>query len=183
MTRYVALLRGINVGGKNIVKMAALREAFERQGFSDVATYIQSGNVIFRAESGDRAALAASLERALSDEYATEIKVVLLTAPQLHAVVEQAPKRFGDPAYRCDVIFLREPLTPEQALAVVETKEGVDETWAGPGVLYFSRLAARASSSRLSRIVARPEYKEMTIRTWRTVTKLAGLLERATTTD
>ena len=62
-------------------------------------------------------------------------------------------------------------------MAAIETKEGVDEAWAGKGVLYFSRLDAKASSSRLGKVVARPEYKQMTIRNWRTTTKLLALTE------
>jgi uncharacterized protein (DUF1697 family) len=65
----------------------------------------------------------------------------------------------------------------KRAFAVVEMKEGVDEAWAGKGVLYYSRLDARASSSRLSRLVMQPEYKEMTIRSWSTTTKLLALMD------
>jgi uncharacterized protein (DUF1697 family) len=175
-TRYLALLRGINVGGKNLVKMADLRAAFEDMEFADVATYIQSGNVLFRAPRQARAELALQIEAALSRRYGTELKVVLLTAAQLRGVVDGAPRGFGAESHRCDVIFLRKPLTVKKAFPLLETRDGVDEAWPGKGVLYFSRLASRASSSRLSRIVALPEYKNMTIRSWSTTTKLNALM-------
>jgi uncharacterized protein (DUF1697 family) len=84
---------------------------------------------------------------------------------------------FGADTHRCDVIFLRGPLTARKAFGLLETREGVDEAWIGTRVLYFSRLASRASSSRLPRIVALPEYKEMTIRSWNTTTKLLAEME------
>jgi uncharacterized protein (DUF1697 family) len=170
--QYLALLRGINVGGKNLVKMAELREAVEEIGLAEVATYIQSGNVLFRAPRQPRAELAARLESGLSDRFGVELKVVVVTAAELRRVVEEAPDGFGAETHRCDVIFLRKPLTVKQAMAVIETREGVDSAWAGKGVLYFSRLDAKASSSRLSKVVTRPEYQDMTIRNWSTTTKL-----------
>ncbi|HVY96705.1 MAG TPA: DUF1697 domain-containing protein [Solirubrobacterales bacterium] len=175
--QYVILLRGINVGGKNIVKMAELRTACEAIGLADVATYINSGNVLFRAPRRRRAEMAAEFETELTERLGTELKVVVLSEPELRAVVEGAPDGFGAETHRCDVIFLRKPLTVNKAIGLVETREGVDQAWAGKGVLYFSRLAAKASGSRLSRIVALPEYQNMTIRNWRTTTKLLALME------
>jgi uncharacterized protein (DUF1697 family) len=175
--QYLALLRGINVGGKNLVKMSDLRAAFEKMGFSEVATYIASGNVVFRAPRQKREELAARMESELTRRFGTELKVVLLTESELKAVVEGAPNGFGAPSHRCDVLFLRKPLTAKKAFSVVETKEGVDSAWMGPGVIYFARLAAKASSSRLPRLVVRPEYQEMTARSWSTTTKLLALLD------
>ena len=175
--QYLALLRGINVGGKNLVKMADLREAFEQMGHADVATYIASGNVLFRAPRQKREALAERLESALSRRFGTEVKVVLLTEAQLRAVIEGAPRGFGADGYLCDLIFVRSPLTATKAFALVDPKEGVDQAWQGRGVLYFSRLAARAPSSRLSKVASTPEYKNMTIRTWSTGRKLLALMD------
>jgi uncharacterized protein (DUF1697 family) len=170
--KYLALLRGINVGGKNLVKMADLRAVFEQMALADVATYIQSGNVLFRAPRQGQAALATRVEAELKRRFGTELKVVLLTQAQLGNVIDGAPRGFGGKSHLNDVIFLRKPLTVQRAFSVVEIRDGVDRAWPGKGVLYFSRLAARASGSRISRIVARPEYQNMTIRSWSTTTKL-----------
>ena len=175
--RYLALLRGINVGGRNIVKMAELRAAFEETGFTEVTTYIQSGNVLFRAPRQRREELAASLESDLTRRFDIELKLVLLTSAQLGRVVDRAPRGFGGDSHLCDVIFLRKPLTAKKGLALIETREGIDRAWAGPGVLYFSRLAEEKSKSRLSKIAALPEYKQMTIRSWGTTKKLHALIE------
>jgi uncharacterized protein (DUF1697 family) len=175
--QYLALLRGVNVGGKNLVKMADVRAAFDEMGFVDVATYIASGNVLFRAPRQRREELAARIESELTRRFGIELKVVLLTEAQLRAVVEDAPRGFGAESHLWDVVFVRKPLTVEKAFGVVEIREGVDRAWAGKGVLYFSRLAAKATSSRLNKIASRPEYKHMTIRSWSTTTKLLALME------
>jgi len=177
MGRYVALVRGINVGGKNPVGMPALKACFEAQGLADVATYIQSGNVVFTSGEG-RAALVPRLEAALSEAFRFQASVVLRTGEQLRRVVDRAPAGFGArPAlHRYDVIFLKEPLTAARALAAAPTREGVDRVFAGSGVLYYSRLVAQASRSRMSGIVSLPMYQQMTIRNWNTTTRLLDLL-------
>ena len=175
--QYVALLRGINVGGKSLIKMDKLRAAFEEMGFEDVATYIASGNVLFRAPRQQSAALAARIESELTKRFGMDLRVVLMTEAQLRAVVEGAPRGFGAKTELCDVIFLRKPLTPRKAFGLVQRREGVDQAWEGKGVLYFSRLKAKASSSRLSKIATMPEYKNMTIRNWNTARKLLALMD------
>jgi uncharacterized protein (DUF1697 family) len=177
--RYLALLRGVNVGGKNPVRMADLRDTFEGMGFDDVATHIASGNVLFRAPRQRRDELATRIESELSRRFGTELRAVLLTDGQLRGVVEGAPRGFGAETESCDVIFVRKPLTAAKTFAAIETKEGVDRAWRGTGVVYFSRLAARASSSRISRFAMRPEYQNVTIRSWSTTRKLLAVMDGA----
>jgi uncharacterized protein (DUF1697 family) len=178
MTRYVALLRGINVGGKNLIGMPALKACFEAQGFADVVTYIQSGNVIF-ASKGSGPALAARIEAELSKAFNYGASVVLRSRQQLREVVNRAPAGFGaKPAlYRYDVLFLKHPLAASEALESVVARVGVDEVFSGSGVLYFSRLIRKASQSYLNRLVSQPVYKRMTIRNWNTTTRLLEMME------
>lgn len=178
MNMYVALLRGINVGGKNLIKMADLRTCFDAQGFDDVRTYIQSGNVIFRTGQSDQALLADQIEAALAETFGYELPVVVSSAGDMREIVAQAPRDFGrEPeSFRYDVIFLKEPLTATDAMQVVTTKEGVDQAFAGNGVLYFSRLISRATQSHLSRIISTPIYQYMTIRNWNTTTRLLKMM-------
>jgi uncharacterized protein (DUF1697 family) len=178
--RYVALLRGINVGGRNKVPMARLREAVEGAGHADVTTYIQSGNVLFRS-SAPRKEIESDLEHALEAQFGFPIVVVVRTHAQLRAVVADAPPKFGTApdTYHSDAIFLRSPLTPKQAMTVVKLRDGVDRAWTGKGVLYFQRLSAQRTKSRMSSIVGTPEYANMTIRSWQTTTKLLALLDDA----
>jgi uncharacterized protein (DUF1697 family) len=179
-TRYVALLRGINVGGRNIVPMAELRQAFVDGGYEDVATYIQSGNVTFAAAARPQG-LEAELESMMERRFGLPLVVVVRSHRQLRDVVTKAPAGFGQrpEMFHSDVIFLKSPLTTAQAMGVVEVRDGVDQAWEGTGVLYFARVSARRTQSRLSKIVGTAEYQRMTIRSWATTTKLLGLLDAA----
>jgi uncharacterized protein (DUF1697 family) len=185
MNQYVALLRGINVGGKNLIKMAALKTCFEGVGLQDVHTYIQSGNVLFSAAGSDQAKLTKQIEDALSEMFSYRSRVVIRSLKQMKEIVKAAPKDFGsDPAtYRYDVIFLKEPLTAVQAMKSISTKEGVDQAFAGKGVLYTSRLISLATQSRLTRMIGTPVYQSMTIRNWNTTTKLLNMMEAMSITD
>ncbi len=176
--RYVALLRGINVGGKNLIKMTALKSCFEDQGFARVSTYIQSGNVLFEARAADRARLAGRIEKMLTSAFGYPASVVLRSRPEMQQIVDRAPDGFGaQPAlYRYDVIFLKEPLQARAALAQVPTRDGVDQAHAGRSVLYFSRLISQATRSQLSRVTQMPIYQSMTIRNWNTTTKLLAMM-------
>jgi uncharacterized protein (DUF1697 family) len=177
---YVALLRGINVGGNNLIRMPALKACFEAQGFCDVATYIQSGNVLFTAGRTNPHALTVAIEKTLSKTFAYQSRVVVRSFEQMKATVEGAPRGFGrlPAAYRYDVIFLKDPLTPGDAMKSVSARPGVDRVFPGASVLYFSRVISKASQSHLSRVVGTPAYQNMTIRNWNTTTKLFELMKR-----
>ncbi|MBL8103609.1 MAG: DUF1697 domain-containing protein [Anaerolineales bacterium] len=179
MAVYLALLRGINVGGKNIIKMVDLKASFESMGFSDVKTYIQSGNVVFASVEKDNARLTDEIEKTLSKRFNYMSRLVLVAHSEMKKIVAGAPKGFGgEPdTYRYDVIFLKEPLTPKEAMKSVSTREGVDTAHAGKQALYFSRLISRASQSHLTKIIGLPVYQNMTIRNWNTTTKLLALME------
>ena len=179
MSSYVALLRGINVGGKNLIRMPALKAAFEATGFDDVATYIQSGNVLFNAPGIRSTELTRRIEAMLAEAFDYVPTVVVRSRKQMRTIVDRAPKGFGaQPAkYLYDAVFLKEPLTAKAALRSVSMKPGVDEAHAGTGVLYFSRLTAKATSSRLNKIASSPIYPSVTIRNWNTTTKLLLLMD------
>lgn len=179
MGHYVALLRGINVGGKNLIKMADLKTCFEEQGFQEVATYIASGNVLFGSGERSTTKLTDGIELALTAAFDYRATVVVKSRTQLRGIVKGAPKGFGGQPdrYRSDVLFLKPPLTAAAAFREVPIKEGVDQARAGKGVIYFARLTAKASQSRLSRVASMPIYQEMTIRSWSTTVKLLERLD------
>lgn len=172
------MLRGINVGGRNPVAMANLRDAFEAAGHNAVSTYIQSGNVLFESDAPS-ASLENEIEAMLERRLGFPLVVVVRSHRQFRNVVDKAPTAFGaaPDTYHSDVIFLKGPLSSRQAMKAVDVREGVDQAWPGSGVLYFARLSARRTQSRMGRIASTPEYQQMTIRSWTTTTKLLGLLE------
>ncbi len=138
-TKYLALLRGINVGGHNIIKMADLKSCFEEMEFADVVTYIQSGNVIFGSSEKNETTLTSKIERGLSARLRYNSRVLIVSHKQLRSAVQDAPTGFGsDPArYRYDVIFLMKPLAANKAMESITVKEGVDKAYEGRGHSLF----------------------------------------------
>ena len=176
--RYVCLLRGINVGGKNVIKMTDLRARFELLGFTEVVTYIQSGNVVFAAKRASPVKLAAAIEKELRTAFGYEARVVLLSAAQVAQAIEEAPAGFGKDAnkYRYDVAFVRPPVRARDVLPQLTAKDGVDTIAAGTHALYLRRLTAKAAQSFLTRITGKPVYQDLTIRNWNTSVAIATLL-------
>src|ERR1041385_2897941 len=114
MTKYVALLRGINVGGKALVKMADLKATFEKAGFSNVSTYINSGNVIFESDSLPNTKL---LEQTLLTIFTLPIRVVVLSYKEYKKVIDDAPPNWKKtPNLRCYIAFVIPPVTPSDII-------------------------------------------------------------------
>ncbi|MEP7167290.1 MAG: DUF1697 domain-containing protein [Candidatus Woesebacteria bacterium] len=181
MNTYLILLRGINVGGKNKMPMAQLKLFLEEQGFVNVLTYIQSGNVIVQSKL-DAKTVSQQIERSLPKRFKLDssiIKVLTLTTKQLQAIVDKRPKGFGNQPekYYSDTIFLMD-IDSAQAMSVFDPREGVDKVWPGNGVIYSQRLGSLRTKSRLGKIVGTPMYNSMTIRNWNTTTKLLNILNK-----
>lgn len=175
MHTYLVLLRGINVGGKNKVPMAALRSCLEQLGFSNVTTYIASGNIFVCSDKSART-VAKTIEKALSKKFTLDSTIVrahVLTKRRLQTVIANKPAGFGEQpdVYYSDAIFLID-YSAEEAMSAFRPREGVDNIWAGHGVIYSQRLGAERTKSRLSAVTRSPLYKGMTIRSWNTTVKL-----------
>ena len=93
--KFLALLRGINVGGKNIILKDQLRQAFEDMGFTCVRTYIQSGNILFRSVDRDLDAHTRKIETVLSDRFSYNARAVVLSEEQFKSIVREAPDGWG----------------------------------------------------------------------------------------
>jgi uncharacterized protein (DUF1697 family) len=173
------LLRGVNVGGNNKVPMAELRECFESLGYKNVSTYIASGNVIFQSDKPS-AEITTEIEEILPIKFkldSSSIKVLALSTDQLKRVVKNAPQGFGTEPdkYHTDAIFLM-GIAPDEAMKAFNPRKGVDSIWPGELAIYSQRLSAERTKSRLSKIMASPLYKFMTIRSWNTTTKLLDII-------
>ncbi|HCS40720.1 MAG TPA: DUF1697 domain-containing protein [Anaerolineaceae bacterium] len=178
---YIVFFRGINVGGKNKIIMTELKNCLEELGFSNVTTYIASGNVILdsvkKAEE-----IKTLIEKVISEIFILDdefIKVLVISREQFLAVIKNKPEGFGEQpqTYHSDAIFLMEKTT-DQVMSVFNPREGVDKIWPGNGVVYSQRLSAQRTKSRLNQAIGTPEYKFMTIRSWNTVLKLMVLLDQ-----
>lgn len=179
-TTYLALLRGINVGGKNKVPMAGLKALLEEIGLEDVSTYIASGNAMFRSKLAAKT-IARKIEDGLTSTFKLDdelVKVLVLSHAELKAVIDKRPKGFGDQPdkYHSDAVFLMD-IDRDEAFALFKPRDGVDRVWPGEAMIYSQRLSAERTKSRLSKIMESPLYKSMTIRSWQTTKKLLELLE------
>src|SRR5688572_15219191 len=115
--RYLALLRGINVGGKNKVRMEQLKTAFEETGMTSVRTYINSGNVIFSSAIRGRPRLSKILEDAIAKHFGFKVDVLLRDFRSLRAVVKAMPTHWtNDATMKCDVVFLMDDVARPSVL-------------------------------------------------------------------
>lgn len=173
---YVAFLRGVNVGGKGIVSMAAIKEAFVALGLSEVRTYINSGNVIFSTRASDAPRLTARIEKALEKHTGMAIKVLVMDHTALKEVVVAIPRDWvDDKTMRTYVLLLWKELDDRGILDQLPTKPGVDELKYTPGAVVWRVDRKNVSRSRMNRIVGTPLYKKITMRSANTMRKLDEL--------
>lgn len=175
MSTSVILIRGINVGGKNPVAMSRLRELLSDLGCREPETLLASGNALVDDAPSD---LAALLETELPQRFRLhdeQVRVLVLSSGELRSVIEERPRGFGDQpdTYHSDAIFMID-IPVDEAMAVFEPREGVDQVWPGRGVIYSQRLSAQRTKSRLNKIIGTEPYKSMTIRSWATTLKLGA---------
>lgn len=179
MTTYIALLRAINVGGKNIIDMKQLRAAFVDAEFKDVRTYINSGNVLF-SSSDDVTKVHDECERLIKERFGLEIAVVVLSVEELEATLEQAPDWWGkDPESRHNTFFAIAPATVEEICAEVgEIKPEYEKCASYGQLIFWSAPIKTFSRTQWVRIPKLTAYQKVTIRNSNTTLKLLELAKQ-----
>lgn len=179
LSTYVALLRGINVGGNNIIPMKALATTFEKLELANVKTYIASGNVIFQCEKCDVRALEKRIEAALKKAHAYEARVVLKTKDEILAIAKGLPRAWkkADPNVRYNVCFLRHEVDEPTILEQLSPKKGIEQLSYGPGALYWSAHRDDLTRTAMTKLASHELYKQMTVRNLNTTKKLAELVQ------
>ena len=178
MTRYIVLLRGINVGGNNMIPMAGLKAALERQGFENVVTYLASGNVLLDADITDETALKAACEQTILDVFGLDIPVCVISAADLREAMQHAPAWWNKaPDTRHDAFFVIPPTTTAELFAIVgESKAEYERVDCYGRVIFWSAPMATFSRTRWSKITRTKEaYRAITVRNANTALKLAEL--------
>jgi len=166
----------VNVGGKGIVSMAAIKEALVAIGLSDVRTYINSGNVIFSAPSTDVPRLTAQIEKALEQHTGMAINVLVMDHKTLKKMVGAIPRDWvDDKTMRTYVLLLWKELDDRGILERLPVKPGIDELKYTPGAVVWRVDRVNVSRSQMNRIVGTPMYKKITIRSANTMRKLNDL--------
>lgn len=179
--KYVILLRGINVGGKNPVSMKELKELFEKNGFRDVTTYINSGNIIFSSENSDIIWLKKTCEALLLEKFRLHLPVMILSAADLAEALEHAPEWWGrDKDSKHNAIFVIPPASAQEIFQEVgETKPEYEKAGYFGRVIFWSAPLKTFSRTRWSRVVGSAVYGSITIRNANTAIKLAELCKRS----
>jgi uncharacterized protein (DUF1697 family) len=176
---FVALLRGVNVGGNNMISMRSLKESFEAIGFTHVTTYINSGNVIFKTKEDDVRKLERKIERMLAKEYQLDSKVVVRSLPEMAKLVETLPRSWdGDSRWRYNVIFLRHTIDSEKILDELAAKNDIEEVLYRPGTLLWSAQVSEINRTNMLKLSSRKIYRDMTIRNLNTTRKLYDLMKK-----
>lgn len=178
MIIYVALLRGINVGGKNKVAMRELSAAFEEAGMDSVKTYINSGNVIFSSTIRAKPRLVGLLEGAIAKRFGLRIDVLVRDIRSMRAVVETIPSHWtNDKAMKCDVMFLQDDVDRPSILKQLQFKPEIEDVRYVRGALVWRVDREAVTRSGMMKLVGTPLYKRMTIRNCNTTRKLLQLME------
>lgn len=170
---YIALFRGINVGGNNKVEMKKLKSLLERTGFENVVTYINSGNVIFKKSGGgSEAELARIIEQAVKDEFQLDLKIVVINSNHLDAICREIPADWvKNDEMRTDVLFLWEKYDYPGVLDIIKYKE-VDNVKYVPGALVWNVREKDYTKSNMVKLVGTDLYRHITIRNVNTVRRL-----------
>lgn len=192
-TRYVALLRGINIGGRNLMAMPKLQSSFEKAGMQDVSTYINTGNVLFRKAKLSPSAIVAKLEEAIRQDFALDIKVLLRCYGDFKSLMDFLPVGWANNSdMKCDVMFLWEGIDDPAILADLvkddkqvitstsgkrPTKKGEEHLHYVPGAVIWQVNRNKISKCHsLQKLASNKLYKKMTVRNINTIRKLYELM-------
>ncbi|MBP1040947.1 DUF1697 domain-containing protein [Vagococcus sp. BWB3-3] len=179
MKRYIALLRGINVGGKNKLSMAELKKALTEREFSEVLTHLNSGNVIFSSSIDDKQQLAGQIEALIKDNFALDIPVHILLQSELAELLTSAPDWWGtdDQTIYDNLIFLLPPLSYETLYQVLgEPKEAYEQIQPAQNAVFWSFSRKNYQKTHWWAKTANTKIKnKITIRTANTIRKIVTM--------
>lgn len=177
--KYVALLRGINVGGNHKVAMKQLKAVFEKAGMENVSTYINSGNVIFENKALSPAEITEILEAAIEKEFGFLVKVLVRDKNNILAIAKALPDEWvNDQTMKCDVMFLWEKVASEEALKQLTIKPGIDNVKFVEGTILWQVDRQNVTRSGMMKLVGTELYAHMTIRNCNTLRKLVILMNQ-----
>ncbi len=178
MPRYVALLRGINVGGNKKVPMARLREVMEGLGYTGVATLLQSGNAVFTSKEKNPAKVIQQLEAAIADAFGFEVAVILRTRDELAAVIAANPLSGAEEAPSQFLVMFLSDVPDAKRLARIDPAEYLPDEFRAVGRELYARFPNGMGRSKLATVLGGTRLGVTpTGRNWSTVTKLLELAD------
>lgn len=180
LTPYVALLRGINVGGHNLISMPELEGCFRALGYRDVGSYINTGNVIFRERPTDARVLEANIEQALHGRFSEHIRTLVRDLDQMQAIVEDIDRTWRTGAdEKRNVIFLAAEIDNEAVLDGLHPRADIESVRYLPGVLLWSAKQQYLTRSQMLKLNRLPIYQGMTVRSPGTTRRIYQMMLRA----
>jgi uncharacterized protein (DUF1697 family) len=181
---YVALLRGINVGGNNKIDMKVLKKTFERLGMKSVVTYINTGNIIFTSKELPRIEISSVVEQGIYEDFGLKIKVVARGMDDYREMMDALPNTWqNDDQMKSDVMFLWDDVDDKSVLEQVIIVPEVDRVLYTAGAIMWSVDRADQSKSGMNKLVGTKLYKQMTIRNVNTARKLYELMQAASKSE
>ncbi|KYC89959.1 MULTISPECIES: DUF1697 domain-containing protein [Heyndrickxia] len=175
---YIALLRGINVGGKNKIDMKMLKQTFEKAGMYDVLTYINTGNIIFSSSELSKMELSRILEEAIHNDFGLQIKVVVRSVNDVRAIINAIPDTWkNDKDMKSDVMFLWDEIDHESVLKTLVIKPNIDTVKYVPGAILWSVDKKNVTKSGMTKIIGSKLYKQVTVRNVNTARKIYELMQ------
>ncbi|MDP4143408.1 MAG: DUF1697 domain-containing protein [Bacillota bacterium] len=182
MTIYIALLRGINVGGKNKIKMADLKKMFEDLGLSEVKTYIQSGNVIFKSNETEEA-LRNKIEQGIETVFGFSIAVILITAEELENIIQNCPfskeeVAAAEAASDSECLYVSLLLQPpsQENIDRLSTYKSDHDIYHVEGRQVYLLFSNSIRNSKLANNLQKLDVPS-TVRNWKTINKLSQLVK------
>jgi uncharacterized protein (DUF1697 family) len=175
---YVALLRGINVGGKNKIDMKQLKQVFEQAGMNAVVTYINSGNIIFAVNGKSKTAISHMLEEAIHTNFGLPIKVLVRSFDDVKKIIDSLPESWtNDKEMRSEVMFLWDEIDDESVLEELVIKPEMDTVKYVSGAVLWSVLKKDITKSGMSKLIGSKIYKQITVRNVNTTRKIYELMQ------
>ncbi|HEV8590631.1 MAG TPA: DUF1697 domain-containing protein [Pyrinomonadaceae bacterium] len=174
--RYIALLRGVNVGGKNMIKMETLREMVASLGFSNVKTYVNSGNVAFDAKKASDTTIAKKIHDAIDKELGMDISVMVRSADEIKKIISKNPYdgQFENDKY-LHIFFLNEELSKEDRDRLLANNSDVEFISIDGRTIYYMLKISILDSVLGKGFIDKKLKIPSTARNWRTVNKVAEL--------
>ena len=173
MEFYIALLRGVNVGGKNPVPMAQLKTALEERGFSHVSTYINSGNILFASPRQDVIQLQNCCRQVILDRFGLDIAVAILSAEDYQRAFSQTPSWWNqDPQPKHMAIFVIAPEQADRLAQQVGLRPEYEQLSYSGSVIFWSAPKATFSKTKWSKVAMSTKYGYITVRNANSANKL-----------
>ena len=177
---YVALLRGINVGGKNKIEMKSLKQTFEKKGMKSVVTYLHTGNIIFEHDGLSMVDLTHILGKGIYEDFGLRINVVVRSFDGFKIMMDSLPELWqNDQHMKSDVLFLWDDIDNELLLDKLVIKPEIDTVKYVTGAILWSVDRKNVTKSGITKLVGTDVYKKMTIRNVNTTRKIYKFMQDA----